>query len=77
MMIRLLNRAATEQGRVELIYEAKNKKLTQREVTVYTVTDTHVFCYCHLKNAYRAFALDHILSCAWLTNKRGNRSLIG
>lgn len=76
-MIQCLNRAAGEHGRVELIYEAKNKKLTHREVTVYTINDTHVFCFCHLKQAYRAFALNQILSCAVPRNKAKKTSLIG
>lgn len=42
-MEHLLTKAARDRKQVEIIYEAKNKKLSQRLVTVYTLTTTHLF----------------------------------
>lgn len=63
-MEHLLTKAARDRKQVEIIYEAKNKKLSQRLVTVYTLTTTHLFCFCHLKQAFRAFSIEQILSCS-------------
>lgn len=69
-MEHLLIRAAQKHEQVEIIYEAKNKKLTHRQVTVYTLTSTHIFCFCHLKQSFRAFSIAQILSCAPAPNKK-------
>ncbi len=60
-MIGVLKRAMESKKKVQIMYLDRKGKLSQRYVTVVSINQTHVICYCHLRNKRRMFNLENIL----------------
>lgn len=60
----ILLRAAADKKPIEMIYMSKDNKISQRVIKVIAVNDSKVKAYCYVKNQYRIFSIDNILSVA-------------
>ncbi|HWO75019.1 MAG TPA: hypothetical protein VNM69_03760 [Bacillus sp. (in: firmicutes)] len=47
---------------VEIIYESKQKQLTQRKIKILEIQESQVKAYCYFRDQIRTFQLDQILS---------------
>ena len=58
----VLMRAAETEQKIQIIYMDKNQKITQRFVTIRSMDEFNIDCYCHLKKQRRIFKRENILS---------------
>ncbi len=58
----MLMRSFENNEKIEIIYLAANGALSQREITVRRMNETHAICYCHHRRQCRMFKLGNILS---------------
>ncbi|GAK12159.1 WYL domain-containing protein [Geomicrobium sp. JCM 19039] len=61
-MLYALRQSLEKRRRVQIIYQAKSGKLTQRDVTVYRLNDVDVIVWCHMKGAVRTLKQTNILA---------------
>ncbi|MET3698304.1 hypothetical protein SAMN05877753_108159 [Bacillus oleivorans] len=47
---------------VEIIYESKQKQLTQRKIKILEIQDNQVKAYCYFRDQIRTFQIDQVLS---------------
>lgn len=69
-MIGILKRAAETKQKVQIIYMDRNQKLTQRIVTIRSIDEFNIDCFCHLKKQRRIFKLANILSASAIIRKK-------
>lgn len=62
MMRGILVRAMEDQTPIEIIYLAKDGSISQRLIRVMDMKDGQIKAYCYLRNMYRVFNLQNILS---------------
>jgi predicted DNA-binding transcriptional regulator YafY len=65
----ILERSIESQQPVQMIYLSKDGSLSQRWIRVLAINEKQIKAYCYLRNKYRVFYLDRILS---LETKRRN-----
>jgi predicted DNA-binding transcriptional regulator YafY len=62
MMRGILVRAMEDQTPIEIIYLTKDGSISQRLIRVMDLKDGQIKAYCYLRNKYRVFNLQNILS---------------
>ena len=58
----ILFRSLEEKKPLDIIYESKEHLFTQRRILIRTIYSTHIEAYCFLRNQYRCFNIENILS---------------
>ncbi|TSB47110.1 hypothetical protein FN960_08840 [Alkalicoccobacillus porphyridii] len=66
----ILKRAAETKQKIQIIYMDRNQRITQRFVTIRSMDDINIDCYCHLKKQRRIFKKENILSASDIIRKR-------
>jgi hypothetical protein len=65
----ILKWSVENQNCIEMIYQNKDKKITQRIIRVLEIKENHIAAYCYLRMARRIFNKDCILSVATPINR--------
>lgn len=60
--MKLLNHAVHEKIKLEMIYMARNGKVSQRFVRVLEIREDHILAYCSYRKRVRTFKIENILS---------------
>ncbi len=60
--MKLLNHAVHEKIKLEMIYMARNGKVSQRFVRVLEIREDHILAYCFYRKRVRTFKIENILS---------------
>jgi predicted DNA-binding transcriptional regulator YafY len=63
-MIGLLRRSAATKLPIEMIYISEKGVISQRVITIKSMTDSLIRAYCHSRKKQRVFKIDNILSAA-------------
>jgi predicted DNA-binding transcriptional regulator YafY len=69
----LLLRALSVQQPLEIIYLSDKGKISQRIIIVEDVQENKIIAFCELRNQYRTFKIENILSIN-IAKKRGRKS---
>ncbi|WP_019243728.1 MULTISPECIES: hypothetical protein [Bacillus] len=59
----LLKKSKETRAPIMIFYISKANEVTQRIVTVKSISKTCIRAYCHFRKAERIFKIDSILSC--------------
>lgn len=60
--MKLLNHAVHKKIKLEMIYMARNGKVSQRFVRVLEIREDHILAYCFYRKRVRTFKIENILS---------------
>jgi predicted DNA-binding transcriptional regulator YafY len=63
-MDKILKWSVENQNCIEMIYQNKDKKISQRIIKVLEIKENYISAYCYLRMARRIFNKDCILSVA-------------
>lgn len=58
----VLKRALEDRKPIQIIYEDKNGKITQRTVTLHRMNQHNILVWCHLKKNIRTLKMENVLS---------------
>ncbi len=47
---------------ITIIYQSKDKLITERQIIVKKISSNKLIAYCYLRRQIRTFSIDHILS---------------